>query len=78
MSQDKRSELNLEDLDRVAGGAKQNNSKNNGNQQNNQNGDNNNEIIQQNNVKNNSGPVKIGSPVVIKSGEKSTNNINIS
>ena len=73
-----RQELDDEALDNVAGGrAKQNNSKNKGAQQNTQTGNNYTKIMQTNEIKNNSGNVKVGSPVSIEQGNNSTPTINI-
>ena len=80
MKAEKKQELELETLSQVAGGVEnyqQDIQDNEGAQQNTQNGDNYNDITQVNTVDNNSGTVKIGSPVDIKNGgNNSTININ--
>lgn len=91
MSENKQ-ELNLEELDEVAGGGKHNKYKNSnngggqisqqgeGNQINNQNGKmntgNGNNIIQDNHISNNKGDVKVGSPVNVSGGSNNTYNMN--
>ena len=73
-----RQEVNESELNAIAGGAKQNqqgNSNDRGQQVNTQDGDVYNEIMQQNTVTENSGDVKIGSPVVSKNGAFSTTTI---
>lgn len=80
-------ELNFDELENVAGGARKNktvsnntgtqqNSAEESAQQNNMNGDNINDIIQVNNVSGNSGNVEIKSPVTVKDVSNSTVNMN--
>lgn len=80
MKEEKKQELEMENLSKVAGGAEtnlQNNQDNSGAQQNTQHGDNINDITQVNEVSNNSAPVNIGSPVDINNGgNNSVYNIN--
>lgn len=80
MKEAKKQELEMENLSQVAGGVEnyqQENQDNDGVQLNTQKGDVYNDITQVNTVDNNSGTVKIGSPVDIKNGgNNSTININ--
>ena len=71
MKEAKKQELEMETLSQVAGGVEnyqQENQDNDGVQLNTQKGDVYNDITQVNTVDNNSGTVKIGSPVDIKNG----------
>lgn len=72
MKKQEKMEMDMWTLAQVSGGTDitQDNSRNGGVQQNAQSdGSNYNDVIQNNYINNNSGPVQIGSPVVIKNGD---------